>query len=107
MWELPGDSHAVAIQWVCMVKDPPATILDVHSCNIITNMSISRETCGLKDHMCNYLASLTASRNHCMIACMSCVHHMGGISFTTSTVSLKNGSIMGHRLNYCAFLRLV
>ena len=43
MWESPGDSHAVAIQWVCMVKDPPATILDVHSCNIITNMIISRD----------------------------------------------------------------
>ena len=43
MWELPGDSHAVAIQWVHMVKDPPATILDVHSCNIITNMIISRD----------------------------------------------------------------
>ena len=22
MWELPGDSHTVAIQWVHMVKDP-------------------------------------------------------------------------------------
>ena len=43
MWESPGDSHTVAIQWVCMVKDPPATILDVHSCNIITNMIISRD----------------------------------------------------------------
>ena len=31
MWESPGDSHAVAIQWVCMVKDPPATILHVHT----------------------------------------------------------------------------
>ena len=31
MWELPGDSHAVAIQWVRMVKDPPATILLVHT----------------------------------------------------------------------------
>ena len=43
MWELPGNSHAVAIQWVHMVKDPPATILDVHSCNIITNMIVSRD----------------------------------------------------------------
>ena len=43
MLELPGDSHALAIQWVCMVKDPPATILDVHSCNIITNMTVSRD----------------------------------------------------------------
>ena len=25
MWELPGNSHAVAIQWVCMVMDPLAT----------------------------------------------------------------------------------
>ena len=31
MWELPGESHAVAIQWVRMVKDPPATILLVHT----------------------------------------------------------------------------
>ena len=31
MWELPGNSHAVAIQWVHMVKDPPATILLVHT----------------------------------------------------------------------------
>ena len=30
IWESLGDSHAVAIQWVCMVKDPPATILLVH-----------------------------------------------------------------------------
>ena len=43
MWESPGDSHPVAIQWVHMVKDPQATILDVHSCNIITNMIISRD----------------------------------------------------------------
>ena len=32
---------------------------------------------------------------------------MGAISFTTSTVSLKNGSVMGQKLNHCAFLRLV
>ena len=31
MWELPGDSHTIAIQWVHMVKDPPATILHVHT----------------------------------------------------------------------------
>ena len=31
MWELPGNSHAIAIQWVHMVKDPPATILHVHT----------------------------------------------------------------------------
>ena len=31
MWESPSDSHAIAIQWVCMVKDPPATILLVHT----------------------------------------------------------------------------
>ena len=31
MWESPGNSHAIAIQWVCMVKDPPATILLVHT----------------------------------------------------------------------------
>ena len=30
MWESLGDSHAIAIQWVCMVKDPPVTILHVH-----------------------------------------------------------------------------
>ena len=31
MWESPGDSHAIAIQWVHMVKDPPATILHIHT----------------------------------------------------------------------------
>ena len=39
MWESPGESHTVAIQWVHMVMDPPATILDVHSGNIITIFS--------------------------------------------------------------------
>ena len=42
-----------------------------------------------------------------MIACMSHVRHPGAISVTTSTISLKNGSVMGQRLNHCAFLRLV
>ena len=41
-----------------------------------------------------------------MIVCISHVCHMGVISFTTSTVSLKNGSVMGQRSNHCAFLRL-
>ena len=31
MWESPGDSHAIAIQWVHMVKDPPVTILLIHT----------------------------------------------------------------------------
>ena len=31
MWESPGNFHAIAIQWVHMVKDPPATILLVHT----------------------------------------------------------------------------
>ena len=31
LWESPGDSHAIAMQWVHMVKDPPATILHVHT----------------------------------------------------------------------------
>ena len=31
MWESLGDSHAIAIQWVHMVKDPPVTILLVHT----------------------------------------------------------------------------
>ena len=31
LWELPGNSHAIAIQWVHMVKDPPVTILHVHT----------------------------------------------------------------------------
>ena len=31
LWESLGDFHAVAIQWVHMVKDPPATILLVHT----------------------------------------------------------------------------
>ena len=30
-WESMGDSHAIAIQWVHMVKDPPVTILHVHT----------------------------------------------------------------------------
>ena len=35
------------------------------------------------------------------------VRHLGAISFTTSTISLKNRSVMGQRLNHCTFLRLV
>ena len=31
MWESLVDSHAIAIQWVHMVKDPLATILHVHT----------------------------------------------------------------------------
>ena len=31
MWESLGNSHAIAIQWVHMVKDPLATILLVHT----------------------------------------------------------------------------
>ena len=31
--KIVGNSHAIAIQWVRMVKDPPATILHVHSCS--------------------------------------------------------------------------
>ena len=31
LWESPGDSHTVAIQWVHVVMDPPVTILLVHS----------------------------------------------------------------------------
>ena len=42
-----------------------------------------------------------------MIACISHVHHMGAISIMTSTISLKNGFVMGQRSNHCAFLRLV
>ena len=42
-----------------------------------------------------------------MSACMSHMCHTGVIASTTSTVSLKDRSIMGHRLNHCAFLRLV
>ena len=42
-----------------------------------------------------------------MIACISCMHHVGAISFTTSTVFLKNRLVMGQRLNHCTFLRLV
>ena len=42
-----------------------------------------------------------------MIACISRVRHLGAISFMTSTISLKNRSVMGQRLNHCAFLRLV
>ena len=42
-----------------------------------------------------------------MIVCISHVCQAGAISFTTSTVSLKNGSVMGQRSNHCAFLRLV
>ena len=30
LWELPDDSHTIAVQWVHMVKDPPVTILHVH-----------------------------------------------------------------------------
>ena len=47
------------------------------------------------------------SRNRCMIACISHVCHVGAISFMTSTISLKNRSVMGQRSNHCTFLRLV
>ena len=30
MWESPGNSHTIAIQWVHMVRDPPVTILHVY-----------------------------------------------------------------------------
>ena len=42
-----------------------------------------------------------------MIACISHMCHAGVFSFMTSTISLKNGSVMGQRSNHCAFLRLV
>ena len=42
-----------------------------------------------------------------MIACISHVRHAGVISFMTSTISLKNGSVIGQRSNHYAFLRLV
>ena len=42
-----------------------------------------------------------------MIACISHMRHTGAISFMTSTISIKNGSVMGQRSNHCAFLRLV
>ena len=42
-----------------------------------------------------------------MIVCISHMRDVGVISFTTSTVSLKNGSVMGQRSNHCVFLRLV
>ena len=41
LWESPGDSHAIAIQWVCMVKDPPATILHVHTVTSIYTSLLS------------------------------------------------------------------
>ena len=47
------------------------------------------------------------SHTCCMSACMSHVHHVGAISFTISTIFLKNRSIVGHRSNHCAFFRLV
>ena len=43
MWESPGNSHTVAIQWVHMVMDLLATILDVHSGSIITIIIVSRD----------------------------------------------------------------
>ena len=43
MWESLGNSHAVAIQWVHMVMDPLAIILDVHSGSIIAIMIVSRD----------------------------------------------------------------
>ena len=47
------------------------------------------------------------SCTHRMSACMSCMGHAGVIAFMALTISIKNGSVVGHRLNHCAFLKLV
>ena len=43
MWESLGDSHAIAIQWVHMVKDPPATILLVHTVTSKYTFAINKD----------------------------------------------------------------
>ena len=57
MWELPSDSHAVAIQWVCMGADPLLCVCT----NIVTIILLLVEAHGLKDRMYNYLTNLTPS----------------------------------------------
>ena len=53
------------------------------------------------------IMGIYAPYTHCLNACMSHVAHAGAIAFMMSTVSIKNGSIVGHRLNHCAFFGLV
>ena len=45
MWELPSDSHTVTIQWVHMVKDPPVTILLVHTVTSKYTFAINNDRC--------------------------------------------------------------
>ena len=55
MWELPGNSHAVAIQWVRMGADPLLCVCT----NIVTIVLPLVEARGLKDCTYNYLTNLT------------------------------------------------
>ena len=50
MWELPSDSHAIAIQWVHIVTDPPVTILHVHT------VASKYTTLMLLHYLFNYMA---------------------------------------------------
>ena len=56
MWESPGNSHTVAIQWVCMGADPLLCVC----INIVTIILPLVEAYGLKDRTYNYLANLTS-----------------------------------------------
>ena len=55
MWESPGDSHAVAIQWVHMGVDPLLCVCT----NIVTIVLPLVEAHGLKDRTYNYFTNLT------------------------------------------------
>ena len=57
MWELLGDSHPVAIQWVHMGVDPLLCVCT----NIVTIVLPLVEARGLKDHTYYYLTNLTPS----------------------------------------------
>ena len=61
MWELLGDSHAVAIQWVCMGADPLLCVCT----NIVTILLPLVEAHGLKDRMYDYLTNLTELLHLC------------------------------------------
>ena len=55
----------------------------------------------------NGFFDLATSCTHHMSVCMAHVHNTGAMVSMTLAVSMKNRSIMGHRLNHCTLLRLV
>ena len=81
MWESPGNSHAVAIQWVCMVKDPPVTMLHVHMIanNYTAFLSIMIESNYMAlSAMCKYSTLLTVPAAAKQATSMLCIPKKNG-----------------------------